>query len=80
MLNWNYVDNDVDGFHLHQHTAVDDLTHEFRQKASVPGHLTKPPARSKQAVFLAEDSTAEEIVHWLMVKGFSHRYDSICYS
>jgi len=73
-------DNDDDagaGFHPHHRTAVDKLTDEFRQKVSVPGALTKPPVKPKQKVYLADDSTAEEIVYWLLVKGFSYRWESL---
>ena len=64
----------VAGLHPHPRTAVDVLTDEFRQKASIPGALTKPPTAPKQKVYLAEDSTAEEIVCWLRMKGFSCRF------
>jgi len=67
------------GLHLHPRTAVDDLTDEFRMKASIPGALTKPLTAPKQKVYLAEDSTAEEIVYWLAVKGFSWRCGYICF-
>jgi len=61
-------------FRPHQRTAVDDLTAEFRKKASIPGALTKPLTTPKQKVYLAEDSTAEEINCWLKMKGFSCRF------
>jgi len=64
----------VAGFPPHQRTAVDDLTEEFRSKVSVPGALTKPQAGPKQKVYLAEDSTVDEILLWLAVKGFSCEY------
>ena len=61
------------GFHRHQRTAVDELTDEFRMKMSVPGTLTKRPTKPKPKVYLAEDSTPEEIIYWLSVKGFGRR-------
>jgi len=73
-------DDDVGaGFHPHHRTAVDDLTDEFRKKISVPGALTKPSAKPKQKVYLAEDSTAEEIICWLSAKGFSYRSGNMCF-
>ena len=53
---------------------VDDLTDEFRKKMTAPGALTKPSTKPKQKVYLVEDATADEIINWLSLKGFSCRY------
>jgi epidermal growth factor receptor kinase substrate 8 len=66
-------DNDMQAGVPYQRTAVDDLNDEFRKKISVPGLLTKPQTKPKQAVYLHEDSAGDEILYWLQIKGFSIR-------
>jgi len=65
---------DASGLRRYQRTAVDELTDEFRMKMTAPGALTKPLTKPKQKVYLCEDSSTADIIHWLSMKGFSYRY------
>lgn len=56
----------------YQRTAVDDLNDEFRRKISGVEAI-KPRQKAPQIAYITRESTVDEVLYWLQVKGFSYK-------